>query len=1001
MTSSALLPDMTYWAKVSQVKVKKKNSAVLKINFLPLRLCGHSCLVFVKDSLLGETCYELQTKVDIPNQTDSNKFQHQMKSTVLKDIPISLRNSAIDKCRSAVMELMGPEGKDWLKRAFEQPHVEYKVEYLTECFSGPKVFSLYGPNAQPVLSPAVGRPQPAMNNKLPLELRPMGPGKYVGRIILRSAFDMRILDIESTITAQGTRAELAFTCPARQAISQDIPIINHSDTQWVIQAALSGQYFSGQREFQVPPMSGTEPGKAMYTLTFSPAWVANVAGELTLRNVTVGDSYVYQLTGVGEDPVAEDNCVLECVARKRIHDSIVVRNILGSEDCDYKVECDLLGISGEATLFVPGNSEAEYELSIMMPRGGEFNGSISFRAPSGEYIWYTLEVKAENPAYEKEISLEAKARTAILADIPIRNPLDETVTFDVILDGQGLIGAPSITIDPGESASYELIYSPLLADQSDGKLTFVNMQMGEFWYLLHLEAAEADPIVCEPLVAEIGKSAQLQLTAENPISDDVEYEIQVSNPVNFRVEYVPSHANSYKEEVMAVDAYHEAAFTVVYTPSAINEDEQTQVILSHRTAGRWVYELKGQGQVLPNDEPPWDGKGVVEMPSMHVGAIVGQTSSNLLDFKNPLNRHLTVQIILHQENQYNDTANSWGSRHEEDLPFRVLLSHRTMHVQPFQEVDLPFLFSPTKMVRHDAVLSLEVVEIDNEAVDSFYFVYPLSGTAEAPGTVSMGKFVTKARERLNAALPLHLKGVPIIQPNEKIEMEVVAPDEHKQMLSKSLIVDRDRVNREGLKDGIVRYNMSFEPLKAMRAKVLLRVSLESGGRWVFELDLIANDADVDDVIRIEGELNQKRSVSFSMTNQFDERVPFNAYFTPDSSSEFSVTPEMGLLEPYSSSEGTNFVVSFTPLSYGKLYKGRLVVETSEMQWQYEVHGDHPKYQVPRHSKAKVETQIHPELDPEVYKGRLTGHKYLTENVQTLKQQQQQNRTRAAADGAYL
>jgi len=390
---------------------------------------------------------------------------------------------------------------------------------------------------------------------------------------------------------------------------------------------------------------------------------------------------------------------------------------------------------------------------------------------------------------------------------------------------------------------------------------------------------------------------------------------------------------------------------------------------------------------------------VVQMPATRVGAIVGQTSSNLLDFKNPLKRHLTVQITMHQDHQYGHSSDRREGGHEEDLPFRILLSHRTMHVAPLQEVDLPFLFCPTKMVRHDAVLSLEVVQIDGDPVDSFFFAYPLQGTAEAPGTVSMGKFVTKARERLTAVLPLHLNGVPKIQPHEKIELEVVAPDEHKQMLTKSLVVERDRVNREGLKDGIVRYNMSFEPLKAMRSKVLLRVSLESGGRWVFEVDLIANDADVDDVIRIEGELNQKRSVSFSMTNQFDEQVPFNAYFTPDSSSEFSVTPEMGLLEPYSSSEGTNFVVSFTPLSYGKLYKGRLVVETSEMQWQYEVHGDHPKYQVPRHPKAKVETQIHPELDPDVYKGRLTGHKYLTENVQTLKQQQQQNRTRAAAGGA--
>jgi len=39
----------------------------------------------------------------------------------------------------------------------------------------------------------------------------------------------------------------------------------------------------------------------------------------------------------------------------------------------------------------------------------------------------------------------------------------------------------------------------------------------------------------------------------------------------------------------------------------------------------------------------------------------------------------------------------------------------------------------------------------------------------------------------------------------------------------------------------VRYNVVYEPLKAMHAKVQLRVLLESGGRWVFEVDLVANE----------------------------------------------------------------------------------------------------------------------------------------------------------------
>jgi hypothetical protein len=998
VTNSLLLPDMTFWIKVDKMKLKRRASNVVKINLIPLQLQAHACLVFIKDDLVGETCYELQAKVDLPQQTDFNKFQQQMKSTVIKDIPISLRNSSIDKCRSGLMELMGPEGKDWFKKVFEQPQVEYKVEYFTECFSGPKVFSLYGPNALPKQLPTAGKPQPAMNNKLPLEVRPVGPGKYEGRIIMRSAFDVRVLDVEATLTVLGTRAELSFSCPARQAISQDIPIINHSEQEWSIQAALNGKYFSGSKEFKVPPMGPNGPGTAMYTLTFAPSWIDTIAGELTLRNLTVGDSYVYELTGVGEDPVAEDHHTIECVARKRTKDTLLVRNILGDQDCEYEVECDLLGVSGSAKFFVEADTEAEYNMSIMMPRGGNFTGSISFKAPNREYIWYTIEVTAESPASEREITLEAKARTAIIADIPIMNPLDETVTFDVVFEGEGLIGAPSITIEPGQSAKYELVYSPLLADDSEGKCTFVNNEMGEFWYLLYLKAEEADSIVCEPMTAQLGRTETLRLTAENPISEDIQFEVQITNPQNFSVTYTPKSGMTYQEGVLEIDAYHEAAFDVIYTPTSVGEVEETDIILVHPIAGRWVYRVSGRGNISRNENPPWDGKGVVEMPAISTSSVVVQASSNLLKFKNPLNKHLTVQLHLHQEPNDQERPRS---RHEEDMPFRILLGQRTMHLAPFQDVEVPFLFCPTKMTRHQALMEFEVVEMEQDGgkvplgEDAFCFVYPIVGTADAPGTVYLGTFTTRARERMDAVLQLPLTGIGSIALKEKIEIEVVKPDEHKQMLDKALVIKRDLANREGLATGIVRCSMSFEPLKSVRTRLQIKVAPESGGRWVFELDLIANDAEVDDVIKIDSAMNQERSVSFRMTNQFDERVPFNAYFTADSSAEFSVAPEMGILEPYSSTTGTNFVISFRPQSYGKSYKGKLVVETNEMQWTYEVHGQQPKYQAPKNPRAKVDTHIYAELDPEVYKGRQVQTKYLKENANELKKQQQQMRQRAA------
>merc|ERR1711871_248734 len=87
------------------------------------------------------------------------------------------------------------------------------------------------------------------------------------------------------------------------------------------------------------------------------------------------------------------------------------------------------------------------------------------------------------------------------------------------------------------------------------------------------------------------------------------------------------------------------------------------------------------------------------------------------------------------------------------------------------------------------------------------------------------------------------------------------------------------------------------------------------------------------------------SVSFKLTNQYHAYAPFTASFTPDSPYEFTVFPPDGVLEP-PGRDGTVFIVSFTPTEYGKTQVGRLVIQTEEMQWTYEVRGVPPEYKAP-------------------------------------------------------
>ena len=113
---------------------------------------------------------------------------------------------------------------------------------------------------------------------------------------------------------------------------------------------------------------------------------------------------------------------------------------------------------------------------------------------------------------------------------------------------------------------------------------------------------------------------------------------------------------------------------------------------------------------------------------------------------------------------------------------------------------------------------------------------------------------------------------------------------------------------------------------------------------------------MDDIITIQSPLHKTSSVSFRLSNHMKQYAEFSAHFTPDSAQDFAVHPKNGQLEPYGK-EGTNFIVSFTPTEYGKQKIGRLVIQTEEMQWTYEIRGSHPQYKIPSVQGGRLNNKL--------------------------------------------
>ena len=93
---------------------------------------------------------------------------------------------------------------------------------------------------------------------------------------------------------------------------------------------------------------------------------------------------------------------------------------------------------------------------------------------AGHYVWYSLELRVAEPAAIATISVECPARRAVAIQLPVSNPRPEPITFRVGYPPD-FLGPASLALDAGAAhAQFELFYSPLVAGEVEGRLTFTS-----------------------------------------------------------------------------------------------------------------------------------------------------------------------------------------------------------------------------------------------------------------------------------------------------------------------------------------------------------------------------------------------------------------------------------------------------------------------------------------------------------------------------------------------
>jgi hypothetical protein len=774
---------------------------------------------------------------------------------------------------------------------------------------------------------ASGAGGPEGSNKLLMRFVPKQPGSYAGELLLTSALDVRVYELAGQANAPGMQASLEFSTAARLPVKQELPIVNGMDVDWNVTASLKAESFRGPTSVKIPPKS-----TGHYPLEFCPDWVGESTGELVLTNTTTGDRYIFKLRGVGEEPLSEGHLVFDGQVRQPQPLAFRVFNVASDgQPCELSVESDLLHVAGPPTASVGAvrgkndgeRGESEYTLTVNPQISGVVQGSLTFSAADGRYLWYTIEVRAAPPAREALLPVVTPVHKVVAVEIPIVNPSSQPLDFEVAVSGDGLLGDETITVPagPDSTAMYSLLFSPLTAGVSYGSVAFVNPIAGEFWYELQLEAEAAVPVSLPLLECAVGGSTTHRFTVANPVGEELTLKATSDNPRNFGVAAPGGGA-------IVLQPYAEATLEATFTPSALGDEQSASISLTHPKLGEWIFLARGVGK-----EPS-------QMAPTEVTAPLGQMASATVAFANPFDTALHLAVSIADA----DGDDALGSP-----TFSLLLRRTTgLLIGARGQLQIPFTFNCRDMSERRTELIIHS-EYNGRPLR---WRFPVSGVAVSRPLPKPLPLRCRARAPLHELLELPIPGLDEFGGDEPFSFELDVAAEHAAVLGKTLVLTPQSRTLSGTH---LLMDVDWRPLRPLRSTVALVVNKASGGRWRYELALEAGEAEADDVISIEAAIGKTSAVSFKLSNVFEADAAFIAYFTPESPAVFSVRPPAGILSS-AGSDGQLFTVGYSPTEYGKALKGTLLITTDEMQWVYEVRGAHPHYEAPRVTMATVDSK---------------------------------------------
>ncbi|XP_066213854.1 cilia- and flagella-associated protein 47 [Saccopteryx leptura] len=628
---------------------------------------------------------------------------------------------------------------------------------------------------------------------------------------------------------------------------------------------------------------------------------------------------------------------------------------------------------------VPILWESESEGSCTLYEEGSDDQGIG----SNVRVWYNLDIYIHPAEPVNIVEIKCVALEGICFDIPLRNAQEHMINMDVIISNPAFLAPREFTLAPQQCMDYHVRYTPAATGCRKESIIFQPDNFVEFWYLLKFIVDLPTPIVMPEVQCDLGKFVAQTIYLRNPTCETLELQIKNSNPDNFEVKIQTSPFEEWKCLLSGVGLFPQPlevqkVTTFLHKPISIaidfenptKENVFVNILLTNQQVPKKLF-LGIQCSSFFAETSAFRlamtaSKGIELSPRMRTRIFVGY---------NPKIVKIKKTMVVIQMMRAN--GKNWPIDNFDELPpeMKKLMGVNTGEIHTIRWI-YPIIGLPQAKEDQGPPVVItcqakKLIETNMQVILSGDFV------GERPILFTKDFSVVPRRNSYSS-----YEDVDVLPIRREFEYEFIfESEEEKSFLKPSL--DLELINTVYIFNAqliILDFIVKFSPKKPLRSNIMLKVQCILDGIWNFPVTLVATDPETEDVIHIAGSGLCKESVTeLLLLGRKSKAVPFSAYFQPGSDPEFFVRPESGEIPPRDS-DGIILLVGFKPQMYGKKYNSKLVVETDDMYYLYEVIGIPEVPTVPPQDiKAKIST-----TRKKVNKKIIIRHDFVSENINAVK-----------------